>query len=575
MSRWNLPVSHMAAFVCFILTFVVWPAPASRGAEAVDAYAADSGHPSGPTGGCGGCKCEECVCLVRTGCCDLEWDSGCDSICERLCGGGGACVPDCSGRQCGENGCGGTCGQCKQGEVCLYSGKCCVPDCQGRECGDDGCGGLCGAKTHKNAGKCEVGARCMDGKCVADCNSQCDGIQCGGFGGAPCGGSCGRCPAAQLCFDGKCYSEYGGIGVAGCCLHDAVAMNWAGGTMAGGGTLYRKDCEYDEYCGFMPESEWCYTDVAGCSYIGQYQCVPQAWPYRSAPYSPGSLSTPPPRDCAATCPSGPQCEGRACGPDGCGSTCGECSTGMICVDGVCTKDPCGPGTCGPDGDGNYCSACPASSRCNADYECEPCPIDACAGRECGPDGCGGYCGTCPGTGTCVSGTCIEVCEGIRPGTGCCDGNAVVRCDGLPMVKMDCGPNGPACGYSVEKKRYECGGELLFEESAGPEARKCLRVPVTNCINRECGPNGSGGTCGTCDPGQECLFGRCEGDAIVPDGEPDAGRVEETASSPSCSNGCRMGRVQDDKPSSGTMLLLLLGTLALGWRLARKPSGCAG
>lgn len=522
--------------------------------------------------GCGGCKCEECVCLVRAECCDVEWDLGCDTICESICGGGGPCAPDCSGRQCGDDGCGGICGSCAEGQVCIESGACCFPDCHGRECGDDGCGGFCGTKTDRNAGKCEVGAKCVGGKCLAECEDQCMGIQCGEFGEAACGGSCGFCQATQVCFDGKCYSEHAGVGSSGCCVNEDLAVKWVG--MFDGEKLYINKCEHDEYCGFMPEYEWCYIDPATCEYYGQYQCVPEAWPYRSAPLHAGSLSAPPPRDCAPTCPSGPQCEGRTCGPDGCGATCGECSTGMICVDGTCTKDPCEPGACGPDGKGHYCSACPAGSRCNFDYECEPCPVDACAGRECGPDGCGGYCGTCPGTGTCVSGTCVEVCEGIHRLTGCCDGNAVVRCDDLPMVKMDCGPNGPACGYSVEKRRYECGGELLFEESSGPEARKCLRVPVANCINRECGPNGTGGTCGTCDPGQECLFGRCEGDAIVPDGEPDAGRVEETSTAPSCSNGCRMSREQEGKPGSGTLILLLLWAVAVTWRLARKASSRA-
>ena len=42
----------------------------------------------------------------------------------------------CSGASCG-----GIC--CTEGQVC-YEAACCSPDCEGRECGDDGCGGSCG-----------------------------------------------------------------------------------------------------------------------------------------------------------------------------------------------------------------------------------------------------------------------------------------------------------------------------------------------------------------------------------------------------------------------------------------------
>ena len=33
--------------------------------------------------------------------------------------GGGACVPDCTGRECGDDGCGGACGICSGGETCV------------------------------------------------------------------------------------------------------------------------------------------------------------------------------------------------------------------------------------------------------------------------------------------------------------------------------------------------------------------------------------------------------------------------------------------------------------------------
>ncbi len=39
-----------------------------------------------------------------------------------------------------------------------------------------------------------------------------------------------------------------------------------------------------------------------------------------------------------------QCEGKRCGPDGCGGTCGECAEEERCVDGLCEKDCADPET---------------------------------------------------------------------------------------------------------------------------------------------------------------------------------------------------------------------------------------
>ncbi|WP_224369452.1 lysyl oxidase family protein [Hyalangium versicolor] len=58
------------------------------------------------------------------------------------------CVPKCDGVYCGgSDGCGGNCGVCGDGLSCV-KGRClpspCIPQCDGKECGDDGCGGQCG-----------------------------------------------------------------------------------------------------------------------------------------------------------------------------------------------------------------------------------------------------------------------------------------------------------------------------------------------------------------------------------------------------------------------------------------------
>ena len=83
----------------------------------------------------------------------------------------GPCVPDCTGRVCGGDGCGGVCGPGCFGatpDCNETTGQCeCIPDCAGRECGDDGCGGTCdpGCGTmpcNPVTGLCPV---CGDGTC--------------------------------------------------------------------------------------------------------------------------------------------------------------------------------------------------------------------------------------------------------------------------------------------------------------------------------------------------------------------------------------------------------------------------
>lgn len=66
------------------------------------------------------------------------------------------CAPDCVGRECGDDGCGGSCGTCPgAAPACTGEGLCCLPACEGKACGDDGCDGSCGA--------CEAPLQCREG----------------------------------------------------------------------------------------------------------------------------------------------------------------------------------------------------------------------------------------------------------------------------------------------------------------------------------------------------------------------------------------------------------------------------
>lgn len=77
------------------------------------------------------------------------------------------CTPKCDGKSCGDDGCGGLCGECKSGEICggancIVVNGICTPKCEGKKCGDNGCGGVCGT--------CAAGSSCeaATAQCVAD-----------------------------------------------------------------------------------------------------------------------------------------------------------------------------------------------------------------------------------------------------------------------------------------------------------------------------------------------------------------------------------------------------------------------
>jgi hypothetical protein len=125
------------------------------------------------------------ACVPGTSCIDGQCQAG--------------CTADCTNKQCGSDGCGGSCGECGGGQLCA-SGQCvvdCIPDCGGKECGDNGCGGICGA--------CAQGLSCLQGQCQAGCVPNCAGKSCGDDG---CGGSCVVFdPPQVLTFDDNRYTN--------------------------------------------------------------------------------------------------------------------------------------------------------------------------------------------------------------------------------------------------------------------------------------------------------------------------------------------------------------------------------
>jgi hypothetical protein len=80
-----------------------------------------------------------------------------------------ACVPDCSSKNCGSNGCAGSCGACALNQTCVNNK--CIAICAPKTCaglGDYVCGGWsdgCGKTI--SCGVCAIGETCNDnGQCV-------------------------------------------------------------------------------------------------------------------------------------------------------------------------------------------------------------------------------------------------------------------------------------------------------------------------------------------------------------------------------------------------------------------------
>lgn len=370
----------------------------------------------------------------------------------------GYCVP---ALRCGED-------TFAQRGQCVTADFLCAPVCDDAECGDDGCGGSCGACEDEAAPYCVAGA------CVAECTPSCGERTCGPDG---CGGSCGECGDGEKCSvgagacisadwtcDGSLYQD-GTICDCECGIADPDCDT---SSQVRGCDLLLAACTSDNVCeGGFEASEWTcpiasFRDGVECNCgcgIPDPDCEIETNPVIGC----GGNACNPDGTCAECVP---QCDGRECGLDGCGGFCGECTEEgkFFCNDGICgaqCEPRCDGKTCGPDGCGGECGVCangqvcqagncgapPADASCQdncggvaaSGCSCEPgcdvlgtCCADVvqqcgcqpyCDGKSCGDDGCGGSCGTCAQGLTCdEQGQCVDNLCDPDPcnGNGTCD-----------------------------------------------------------------------------------------------------------------------------------------------------------
>jgi len=448
------------------------------------------------------------------------------------------CVPACDGKECGEDGCGGFCGECPDGVACtdFVCAGVCEDDCSAGEksCTVGGGYRLCGhfdadgCMDWSETQYCPGAGECVDGECV--CTPSCDGKECGYDG---CSGSCGTCADGNSCSKYKC--------IAGCV----------------------DECE-------PPGKGMCSGN--GRVVCGQFD-------------SDDCLEWSEPLACSGECVDGecfciPDCAGKECGVDGCGGTCGTCQPGLTCKNYVCVEGPsaeCLPGegeevdcglcgkqmrSCSADGIWGAWSECVGEGLCSpGENQSEPCgtcgsktrtcnggcqwdPWGSCAGeglcspgqvesQPCGNCGtetrtCNGNCqwdpwGGCSGEGICWPGDSeSQPCGLCGSETRSCDGNCTWGPWGSCTGQGQCSPGemqSQPCGNCGNQSR-SCGGNCQWSNWGG-------------CTGQgQCSPGQSEGcgACGTMACGAGCQWGPCSGEGVCSPGQ---------TSSDGCNNSCQV------------------------------------
>jgi len=327
------------------------------------------------------------------------------------------CKPDCTGKQCGPDGCGGSCGDCSGCQsVCTDAGKCAAAPEADSECHDgdiywkDTCGAWGEKATECGEAGCNPGS-----KVCADCEDLCSGVECGMQGKC----DCGTCPTDKSCQSGVCEYHCGDglcadAGGETCCTCPADC-----GLCCGNGA-----CDCEETCATCVED-------CGCADCGE-ECLAG--------------------ECTFTA-----CAGKECGDDGCGGSCGECSGGKECQAGNCVCTPQHHKGCS-GGRLYWYDSCNAQGVEVSDCDDgNPCTTDGCSGSQCTHSNKGDDT-PCGNDKSCQSGVCEYHC-----GDGLCAEAGGETCETCPADCEEC-----LCepGVSTGKKTTGQNGVVWVEIPAG-------------------------------------------------------------------------------------------------------------
>jgi hypothetical protein len=297
-----------------------------------------------------GAACTYDRCEEATGTCSHELGDGCAACFSD-------CTPDCSGKVCGGDGCGGSCGECSAGEACAAVVGECRPVSQPGTCASPLAllpGGTPLEGDHEISGDTSNALH----QAVPTCNS--------------------TSTAVEVVYT---FTVTARVGLeARSSGYDTVLhlRKENPGTPANecldGGAPATVACSDDA----SPPGDYG-SRIEAALDPGTYYLIVDG--FDSAQAGPFTLKV---RFVPGGCV--PSCDGRFCGTDdGCGGNCGICGTGFACVKGRCKADPCVPD---------------------------------CTGKSCGDNGCGGSCGTCSGGALCVPATSqcqtFAACNHERP-----------------------------------------------------------------------------------------------------------------------------------------------------------------
>ena len=492
--------------------------------------------------GCGGCTCEACVCQTYPACCTIDWANYCVFECIEECGG---CAPP---ETCGDGLCEGvencmSCPEdclCGDGQVCTASG-CCEINCQDTDCGDDGCGGGCG--TCKQGFLCSAQQTCVPEVCSIEQEV-----------------GCGVTLSGSTAYSNALFTEYG----CGNAVFQGKEEIFKFQTDTPARVTFDVNADFDP--GLVLLGEECSPSMdcldAANKSNGKTESLIRdlaAWEtsllvvdgvsqWESGAYS---LSI----SCCY-----PNCAGKECGDDGCGKECGFCEEGLECIEGACAP-PCLPDCeskeCGDDGCGKSCGQCAEGSSCEESLCVEPQCEPNCLGKQCGEDDCGGQCGECPLNHACLEHVCVcqPDCEDRDCGSDgcgascgkCAEGKACVTgvCECLPQCPVgSCGDDG--CGGSCS----ECSPGFACLEGA------CVASCEEDCSQVECGFGPvCAELCGVCESGLVCIEGQCKG---APDDIVSEQADKDDGASSNSGGGCAVGPA----PAHVSILALLVLLAAL-------------
>ncbi len=316
---------------------------------------------------------------------------------------------------------------CDDGDVCTTGDHCFNGGCQssgqlncddGNSCTADSCSALEGCLHAVEDGPCDDGNACTVGDhCLA---------------GACVKGGLVNCNDDNVCTNDTCDPDTGCVSTLNTAPCDDGDLCTTGDTCHLGECLGTGNLHCDD--GNICTDDSCAPE-AGCQFVSNSAACDDGNACTDGDVCQAGWCHPGP---AAVCDDGNDCTIDTCEPDaGCGTTfaengaaCIDEGVAKVCVDGVCVCEPdCAGKACGPDGCGGSCGSCQDEDACTLDEACvdglcQSTPLVCNDGNGCTDDSCAPEIG-------CVFANNSAACDDGNPCTandvcaaGGCSGEAI-------------------------------------------------------------------------------------------------------------------------------------------------------